>query len=148
MPNIVWSPQLAIGNPKVDDEHKELIRIANAVLRALNEGRDKAEFGKLLHALREYTVFHFNNEEEFMRSINYPDIRRHMDEHTELKRKVKDFQNELFHGQKIDVNRMRDMLKEWLVGHILNCDLKIKTFLALQDNSQKYPQDQKNPENE
>lgn len=135
MPNIVWSPQLAIGNPKIDDEHKELIRIANSVLRALNEGRDRAEFGKLLHALREYTVLHFNNEEEFMRSINYPDILQHMDEHTELKRKVKDFQNELFRGQKINVTRMRDMLKEWLIGHILNRDIKIKTFIAYQYSS-------------
>jgi hemerythrin-like metal-binding protein len=135
MPNIVWSPQLVIGNAKIDGEHKELIRIANALLRSMSEGRSKNDFSKILHELREYTVFHFNNEEEFMRSMNYPDIRKHMDEHTELKRKVKDFQRDIFLGQDVDFVRLREMLKGWLVGHILECDLKIKTFLLAQTES-------------
>lgn len=136
MPNIVWSSQLVIGNPKIDSEHKELIRIANALLRALNEGRNTNDFSKILHELREYTVFHFNNEEEFMRSIKYPDLNTHMDEHTELKRKVKDFQRDLFLGQEVDRTRLREMLKEWLVGHILECDLKIKNYLSPQARPQ------------
>lgn len=135
MPNIVWSPQLVIGNPKIDEEHKELIRIANALLRSMNEGRSKNDFSKILHELREYTVFHFNNEEEFMRSVNYPDLRKHMDEHTELKRKVKDFQRDLFLGEGADFVRLREMLKGWLVGHILECDLKIKSYLFAQTAS-------------
>jgi hemerythrin-like metal-binding protein len=143
MSNIVWSPQLATGNPKIDSEHKELIRIANALLRSMSEGRSKNDFSKILHELREYTVLHFNNEEEFMRSVNYPDIRKHMDEHTELKRKVKDFQRDLFLGQDVDFVRLREMLREWLVGHILECDLKIKTFLLAQAESRKSPPEPK-----
>lgn len=146
MPNIVWSPQLAIGNDKIDNEHKQLIRIANAFLRALNGGRDKSEFTRLLHELREYTVLHFNNEEEFMRTINYPDLAEHMDRHAELKRKVKDFQRDLFHGQDMDVPRMRDMLKDWLLGHILECDLKLKTFLTARTEPQHLPQTKKKSE--
>lgn len=137
MPNIVWSPQLVIGNPKIDSEHKELIRIANALLRSMNEGRSKNDFSKILHELREYTVFHFNNEEELMHAMNYPDIRKHVDEHTELKRKVKDLQRDVFLGQDVDFVRLREMLKEWLVGHILECDLKIKAFLLAQDEARK-----------
>ena len=146
MPNIVWSSQLVIGNPKIDSEHKELIRIANALLRALNEGRNKNDFSKVLHELREYTVSHFNNEEEFMRSIKYPGLNAHVDEHTELKRKVKDFQRDLFLGQDVDRARLREMLKEWLVGHILECDLKIKNYLTLQAQSQESGSDPESSE--
>lgn len=136
MPNIVWSDKLSIGNKGIDAEHKQLIRIANSLLRAMQDGREKNDFAKILHALREYTVFHFTNEEEFMRSIGYPDLARHMEEHNLLKRRVKDFQHSVFIGEKVEFGPLREMLKDWLVGHILNCDLLIRDFQASRSEGQ------------
>jgi hemerythrin-like metal-binding protein len=132
MPNIVWSENLSSGNNVIDAEHKQLIRIANSLLRAMQEGRGKNDFAKILHALREYTVFHFANEEEFMRSIGYPELVKHMEEHNVLKRRVKDFQHSVFVGEKVEFGQLREMLKDWLVGHILSCDLLIRDFQASQ----------------
>jgi len=130
VPNIVWSETLAIGKMEIDAEHKQLIRIANSLLRAMQEGKNKNDFAKILHELREYTVFHFNNEEEYMRSIGYPDLNKHIDEHNILKKRVKDFQHSVFIGDKVQYDALREMLKDWLVGHILSCDLLIKEYLA------------------
>lgn len=130
MPNIVWSETLSIGKMEIDAEHKQLIRIANSLLRAMQEGKNKNDFAKILHELREYTVFHFNNEEEYMRSIGYPDLNKHIDEHNILKKRVKDFQHSVFIGDKVQFDALREMLKDWLVGHILSCDLLIKEYLA------------------
>jgi hemerythrin-like metal-binding protein len=128
VPNIVWSETLLIGNTEIDAEHKQLIRIANSLLRAMQEGRNKNDFAKILHELREYTVFHFNNEEEYMRSIGYPDLNKHVEEHNILKKRVKDFQHSVFIGDKVEYDALREMLKDWLVGHILSCDLRIKEY--------------------
>ena len=128
MPNIVWSETLLIGKLEIDAEHKQLIRIANSLLRAMQEGRNKNDFAKILHELREYTVFHFNNEEEYMRSIGYPDLNKHIEEHNILKKRVKDFQHSVFIGDKVEYDALREMLKDWLVGHILSCDLRIKEY--------------------
>jgi hemerythrin-like metal-binding protein len=136
VPNIVWSDTLSIENAEIDAEHKQLIRIANSLLRAMQEGRNKNDFAKILHELREYTVFHFTNEEVYMRSIEYPDLNKHMEEHNILKRRVKDFQHSVFIGEKVEFDRLREMLKDWLVGHILNCDLLIKEYLASKDVKQ------------
>ena len=136
MPNIVWSETLSIGKMEIDAEHKQLIRIANSLLRAMQEGKNKNDIAKILHELREYTVFHFNNEEEYMRSIGYPDLNKHIDEHNILKKRVKDFQHSVFIGDKVQFDALREMLKDWLVGHILSCDLLIKEYLA-SNNDQK-----------
>jgi hemerythrin-like metal-binding protein len=128
VPNIVWSETLLIGKLEIDAEHKQLIRIANSLLRAMQEGRNKNDFAKILHELREYTVFHFNNEEEYMRSIGYPDLNKHIEEHNILKKRVKDFQHSVFIGDKVEYDALREMLKDWLVGHILSCDLRIKEY--------------------
>lgn len=130
VPNIVWSDTLSVGRAEIDAEHKQLIRIANSLLRAMQEGRNKNDFAKILHELREYTVFHFANEEEYMRSIGYSDLAKHMEEHNSLKRRVKDFQYSVFIGEKVEFGPLREMLKDWLVGHILSCDLLIKEYLA------------------
>lgn len=130
MPNIVWSETLSIGKMEIDAEHKQLIRITNSLLRAMQEGRSKNDFAKILHELREYTVFHFNNEEEYMGSIGYPDLNKHIEEHNRLKKRVKDFQHCVFIGDKVECDALREMLKDWLVEHILSCDLLIKEYLA------------------
>lgn len=139
MSNIVWSETLSVGRMEIDAEHKQLISIANSLLRAMQEGRDKNDFAKILHELREYTVFHFNNEEEYMRSIDYPDLNKHIEEHNILKRRVKDFQHAVFTGENVEFGLLREMLKDWLVGHILNCDLLIKDYIASTDAKQEDP---------
>lgn len=125
-----WTEELSVGNAGVDEEHKRLLHIANSLLAAMEKGRPKNEFAKILHELREYTVFHFNNEEDYMRSIGYPELPAHVEEHEKLKRRVKDLQQSVFLGEKVDVKLLKEMLRDWLIGHILSCDLLIKGYLA------------------
>jgi len=133
VPNIVWSETLSVGKMEIDAEHKQLIRITNSLLRAMQDGRNKNDFAKILHELREYTVFHFANEEEYMRSIGYPDLASHMEEHNILKKRVKNFQHAVFIGENAESGPLREMLKDWLVGHILSCDLRIKEYQMLRN---------------
>ena len=136
MSKIVWSDELSISNLKIDDQHKKLIDIANNLLQAIHNNASKKEFSTILHDLREYTVSHFNDEEEYMKSIGYPNLNQHVEEHQQIKRKVKDFQHSVFLGENVDKNLLREMLKNWLIEHILNCDLQIKEFINSQ-NSEK-----------
>jgi hemerythrin-like metal-binding protein len=129
MSNINWSDELSISNFKIDEQHRKLIDIANNLLQAIHKNAPKKEFSTILHGLREYTVFHFNDEEEYMKSIGYPYLNQHVDEHMQIKKKVKDFQHSVFVGDYIDKNLIREMLKSWLIDHILNCDLKIKEYI-------------------
>lgn len=137
MPQIVWTDQLSIGNSAIDAEHQKLIQIANALIEAMKNDLPKPEFVKILHELREYTVFHFNNEEQYMRGIKYPGLNQQIDEHNQLKWRVKDLQSSVFRGEKISHDELRATLKEWLVGHILNSDLKIRDFVLAQKTAPK-----------
>lgn len=135
MSQIVWTDQLRVGNAAIDTEHQKLIHICNALIDAMQHGLPKPQFTKILSELREYTVFHFNNEEEYMRSIKYPGLNQQIDEHNQLKRRVKDLQSSVFRGEKISHDELRATLKEWLIGHILNSDLKIRDFLQAHSSS-------------
>lgn len=128
MGKIVWSDALSLGNETIDSEHKRLIKIANAIIRLAREDMGKKKIINAMQYLREYTVFHFQNEEKFMSQIQYPLSDAHSAEHAELKHQVKSYQYALFHSVVITGDELLDFMKKWLIDHILNSDLKIKEF--------------------
>ncbi|WP_147822356.1 bacteriohemerythrin [Salidesulfovibrio onnuriiensis] len=135
MPRLEWNDSLSIGIYRVDSQHMRLIEVANDFLRTAGEGRDGEAIQTTLTRLREYTVNHFRDEEAYMREIHYPRLARHQEEHRNLVQRVKQFQRDLYEQRDITVEVMRDFLREWLVGHIINSDLKIAEWLRAEEES-------------
>ena len=129
MSYITWKDSLSIGVDKIDDEHRHLIKLINAVVAIAKESGSKKEFVKAMSLLREYTVIHFDNEENYMESIEYPHLFEHSQDHKVLKSSVKDFQARLYREEKIEYKEVLDFLKDWLVGHLLGHDMKIKEYM-------------------
>lgn len=100
MTELKWNDKLNVGVRAIDREHQELIRIVNHLLGAVERGDGREAVDKVIKKLREYTVFHFNNEEDLMESIRYPDRATQMSEHTRLKKDVKDYQRALQKGRR------------------------------------------------
>ena len=129
MGKIEWAESLSVGVDSIDNEHKRLIKIANAVVKMARDSDDRQQLTRAMSYLREYTVTHFANEEEYMVSIGFDELAKHQREHAELKQKVKDFQSMLFHSDVVNHEEVLVFLKDWLVGHVLKSDMKIKDFM-------------------
>ena len=69
MQKIEWTEELEVGVEMIDSQHHALIDIANNVIEAVENGEDKEAVDKTITKLREYTVFHFNEEEKLMEEI-------------------------------------------------------------------------------
>lgn len=126
---IKWNNELSVGVERIDDEHKELIRIANALIKAVVRGKDKQALDRIVQKLREYTVFHFKNEEELMESIRYPERGEQAREHNRLKREVKDFQRQVYHKENVTPDAILEFVKDWLLKHILAYDRALARFI-------------------
>ncbi len=129
MTQIRWDDSLLIGIPEIDQQHKSLVKIINSLLQAIAEGQSEKKIDDLLSWLREYTVLHFNAEEEFMKKIGYPKLGQHSQEHAHLKEKVKGYQYARFRSEDLSQGEIKIMLSEWLLKHILENDFDIKAFL-------------------
>jgi hemerythrin-like metal-binding protein len=136
MPKIEWSDSLSLGVERVDDQHKRMVKIANTFLESLRQRSEEAVIRGALRDLREYTVYHFHDEEDFMEHIGYPELEDHRREHEKLKGQVKDYQEKIYRRKNIDVEEVRDFLKDWLLGHILDTDMKIAKFLLEREDSE------------
>lgn len=129
MTEIRWDESLLVGVDEIDDQHKKLVSIVNSLLKAFEAKESEESIDSLLSWLREYTVFHFNSEEEFMTDIGYPKLGEHSQQHAQLKNKVKEFQSARFHHEGITAKEIKALMAEWLLTHILENDMGIKLFL-------------------
>ena len=113
----------------IDEEHAKLFEIANRAYDLLTNQfvTDKYDaIVAVLEELRDYTKYHFNHEEEYMKSINYPKRFSQLHQHTQFINKM-----ESYNLKEIDVNQQEglmeilDFLALWLQSHIKGMDKKI-----------------------
>lgn len=129
MGKLEWHDGLNIGVPELDAQHRDLIRMINAILESLKKGSQEEAVDKLLIQLREYTVHHFNSEEKYMERIEYPDLNRHRQIHKQLKDRVKFLQSARFRKERVEWSEMKELLLGWLINHILHEDYKIAQYV-------------------
>ena len=129
MPSIQWSSQLSMDVPLIDDQHKQLIAIANTLIKAVSRDLDARVINNVVRRLREYTVFHFNSEEELMEKARFPKRGEHANEHRRLKEQVKQYQRTIYYKENLNPESVINFLKLWLIKHILESDQQLADFI-------------------
>ena len=129
MAHINWSSELGTGIQEIDDQHKQLIQIANALIDAIQNEDGRKKIDAILKRLREYTVFHFNSEEAFMSKVRYPKRGDQVAEHKRLKQDVKEFQRRVYKHTAIQPAEVLAFLRKWLLDHILTYDRDLASFV-------------------
>ncbi len=132
MPAIKWSPDLSVGVPEIDTQHKRLIQIANGLINAVAKGSDQRVIGNVVRRLREYTVFHFNSEEKLMEDVHFRKRGEHAREHARLKDQVKQYQRTIYLKENLHPDAVLNFLKIWLLKHILETDRELADFIHAQ----------------
>ncbi len=124
MPLLNWSNGLDIGVNKMNDEHKVLLDLMNKLYDMAGAGKGKAELSKALKELGEYTVKHFSDEEEYMRSISFPEFELHQFIHKDLLGRFQGHVKEFEAGDGKMSESFFGFLKLWLSAHIQGIDKK------------------------
>jgi hemerythrin len=142
MTKIEWNDELTVNVPAIDDQHKELIRIANGLINAVSLGRDERVLGNVIRRLRDYTVFHFSSEEALMEDLRYPKRADHEAEHRRLKQNVKTYQRLIYKQESISPRDIMGFMKEWLLAHILTFDRELARFIHAREAAKKAAEEQ------
>jgi hemerythrin-like metal-binding protein len=124
---IALDASLLTGDAAVDEQHYELVALANRVAAAESEGRGVAEISSALEELAAYAASHFGSEERLMRSSAYPEeaAEAHRAEHRDLTKRTRDFVMSYRRGEMTSVRPILEFLGEWLSEHLANTDRKL-----------------------
>jgi hemerythrin len=126
---IKWKDDYLIGIQLIDDQHKELFRIAGKAYDVLNDDFSLDKYDKIvtiLEELKEYAVYHFRSEEQYMASIHYKRLFSQKVEHDDFINRINNVDL-----RKIDENQDKYLLEilnfivEWTSEHILKKDIEI-----------------------
>ncbi|PAF44058.1 hypothetical protein BJI48_04430 [Helicobacter sp. 11S02596-1] len=127
----------------IDTQHKKLFELAQKSYLMVNHSVTKEEIKAVLKEFFEYMREHFNDEEEYMKSIGYPDLEAHKKLHRQI---ILSFSEsiQVIHSANDLKEKIGIIAKEWLLQHILKEDMKIqryckeRIFLENQTGSNQY----------
>lgn len=110
----------------IDEQHSRLFEIADEAYNLLKNDFTIDKFDKvidLIDELKDYTVFHFKSEEEYMDSINYKRRFTQKIEHDAFLKKLEEVDYRVIDKDPDEyILKILEFLNQWLTGHILHND--------------------------
>ena len=117
-----WSSDLMLGIPAIDEQHRCLVDLINALHAELARPvPDRLVIAEVLEGLVDYTHNHFIVEEVLFQEHGYPQTQAHMQEHAQFTAKAMDWLMRFEDGEDVNLEAM-EFLKEWLIHHICEED--------------------------
>lgn len=132
-----FTDKFKTGISLVDDEHRHLFEIIKQTNDLIHEDLLHDKYDRIMHLLAElkdYTEFHFKDEEDLMTRIGYPEIEAQKRAHSAfIERLVEinvDGLDEIDNNQQAYLLDLVDFLVSWLSNHIIAADKKIGIFMT------------------
>lgn len=114
------------GIEQIDQEHRRLFEIADELYELKCEEFIPDKYDNIRHILgelRDYTLTHFQHEEEYMSSIGYKKMFTQKSQHDALRETISSWDlDAIDEDQDEAIEEMLRLVTDWLVNHILNED--------------------------
>lgn len=136
----IFDDSLVTGNEMIDSQHRELLDKINNLLDSCENGNDKVAAIKTLDYLAEYTEFHFGEEENLQKEMEYPGMGEHVKEHEKLKKVVEELYEMLREEEgptDAFVEQVNRNVIEWLYRHIKGFDRSVAEYKFMTGNSER-----------
>ena len=126
---IAWKDDFLVGIDEIDEQHKKLFAIANRAYELLNNDLYVDKYDRIvsiIEELKDYTVFHFTFEEEYMMKIKYKKFFTQKIQHESFMKKINEINlNEIDSNQDKSLLELLDFINNWISNHILIMDKQI-----------------------
>ena len=140
---LVWREGWLLNIDPMDKDHIEMVRLLNLLadiktdieMNASTQSLDKnpaipiERFIRRYDALIAHIKYHFEREETFMESINYPRTSIHKREHSVQMAAFTSFRRQLEErGMEIFEREDLNWIKMWFLGHVVSEDQEYANF--------------------
>ena len=126
---IEWKDELSVGVAEIDDDHKKLISIVNKFHDAYVSGTARSTIIETLSEIAEYTTWHFDHEENIMRRLDFPELKTHAAQHTELLNQMGQILADYEVGKTELSDDILNFLRDWIVIHLQTQDRELGLWI-------------------
>lgn len=135
--SIKWTADLSVGDKSVDDDHRRLFDLIDALSRAKMSHDD---LNSILDQLKLYTEEHFNKEERHMREMHFPELEEHIKLHKAFEEwlyTIRSMYSRFPQSPFIVGDSVNSYLQRWAREHIIEEDMKFRDFIIAQKKKSK-----------
>lgn len=68
---MMWKESYRLGVDRIDEQHIELFRMTEELIRAIERRASTEAYQKALGFLKDYVIYHFADEEQYQAPIGY-----------------------------------------------------------------------------
>lgn len=111
-----WTRELETGIQKIDIQHRQIVDYINELDDAIQTGNTEG-IRHVIEGVLNYTVTHFEFEEELMQQAGFSGLKAHQQTHEFFMRKVAVLRGRFQEGENVS-QMLLSMLKGWIVSHI------------------------------
>ncbi len=126
---MLWQDSFSIKIPEIDDQHRKLIDMINALYRAICSNAGSADRDEIINDMTNYAAHHFRTEETYMRTYNFPDLAAHCAEHRMFSDRIAHLRKRSENADSTLYVEMLHFLKFWLQKHIQETDMNYSKYL-------------------
>jgi len=124
---VAWDESFSIGNPLIDAEHQEILRLLNLLYEDWHLGASRFDILALHDELVANFDLHFANEEEMLVRYRCPRLADHVAEHLKLAVELHDMGQSLFSCEQDEGEaQLTAFLRKMLIGHVRTFDAVLK----------------------
>lgn len=121
MQEILWNDRFSVGIAAMDEQHKRLIGLINALGASVDAG---IAFDTIM-GMFDYAAIHFQDEEALLRRAAYSELPTQIREHKTFLDKAVEFSKKELRDP-TTAEEIILFLRSWLLHHILEEDMKYK----------------------
>jgi len=122
---IPWGPDLELGIPEIDAQHRTLVDLANRLYGDLRRAKRGEQARRAVAELFAYSATHFADEEAFFSRFNFPRLEDHRAAHAAFTARAAEFEDRLASGSPADTVEILGLLKSWIRRHIAREDREL-----------------------
>ena len=126
---IAWHDDLAVGLPKLDQKHRELVALVSDLFNTADSPRDVALFEWRMDLLIKHTLAHFAFEERLMHETNYQHRQPHQLQHRALIMQIRILRTAVIEDLLDWDDEMIRLIRDWLLVHLIEADRPLAAYL-------------------
>ena len=117
MTQVVWNNNYSIGIETIDTQHQQLFDIMNKLYIASEEDQELETIIGLFEELKDYTKYHFTEEEIYFSKHPQDEIKHHLEQHQFFIKKLDESIQQCIRISALSLELLF-FLNDWLVEHI------------------------------
>ena len=128
---LVWEDAYKIGHSEMDAQHLVIFSLLNQLDININADLSTQCLVDVINSLKSYLAFHLEAEESVMRQVGYPELDVHVEMHRQFVAEIDRLEKLApITGALHLALKIRSAVLEWLLGHILNVDVRYADFIG------------------